>query len=84
MTPRPGAAPAAIAATTLALRARAVATTAAACSPPGDQATSRPTTTDEKWGQIRPGGFQLTLQHQAAFGGCDAGPEANASGWSAG
>ena len=21
---------------------------------PGDQATSRPTTTDEKWGQIRP------------------------------
>ena len=54
MTPRPAGAPAAIAATTLALRARAVATTAAACSPPGDQATSRPTTTDEKWGQIRP------------------------------
>jgi len=54
MTPRPGAAPAAIAATTLALRATAVATTAAACSPPGDQSTSRPTTTDEKWGQIRP------------------------------
>jgi hypothetical protein len=54
MTPRPESAPAAIAATTLALRARAVATTAAATSPPGDQATSRPTTTDAKWGQIRP------------------------------
>ena len=54
MTPRPGAAPAATAATTLALRARAVATTAAATSPPGDQSTSKPTTTDEKWGQIRP------------------------------
>jgi len=54
MTPGPAAAPAAIAATTLALRARAVATTATACTPPGDQATSRPTTTDEKWGQIRP------------------------------
>jgi hypothetical protein len=54
MTPRPGAAPAAIATTPVALRAPAVATTAAACSPPGDQATSRPTTTDEKWGQIRP------------------------------
>jgi site-specific DNA recombinase len=54
MTPRPAAAPAAIAATTLALRARAVATTAAATSPPGDQSTSKPTTTDAKWGQIRP------------------------------
>ncbi len=54
MTPRPAGAPAAIAATTLALRATAVATTAAACSPPGDQSTSKPTTTDEKWGQIRP------------------------------
>ena len=54
MTPRPEAAAAAVAATPLALRARAIATTAAACSPPGDQATSRPTTTDEKWGQIRP------------------------------
>jgi site-specific DNA recombinase len=46
MTPRPGAAPAAIAGKPLALPA--------ACSPPGNQATSRPTTTDEKWGQIRP------------------------------
>ena len=54
MTPRPQDAPAAIAATPAALRATAVATTAAASSPPGDQATSRPTTTDEKWGQIRP------------------------------
>ena len=54
MTPRPGSALAAIAATPAALRATAVATTAAACSPPGDQSTSTPTTTDEKWGQIRP------------------------------
>jgi hypothetical protein len=54
MTPRPEDAPAAIAATPAALRAPAVATTAAASSPPGDQATSTPTTTDEKWGQIRP------------------------------
>ena len=54
MTPRPGAAPAAIATNGLALRARPFASTAAACSPPGDQATSRPTTTDAKWGQIRP------------------------------
>jgi len=54
MTPRPEAAAAAVAATPLALRARAIATTAAACSPPGDQATSKPTTTDAKWGQIRP------------------------------
>src|SRR5450755_2576406 len=43
MTPRPEDAPAVIAATP-----------AAACSPPGDQATSRPTTTDAKWGQFRP------------------------------
>ncbi len=54
MTPRPAGAPAAIATTPAALRATAVATTAAATSPPGDQATSTPTTTDEKWGQIRP------------------------------
>jgi hypothetical protein len=54
MTPRPGAAPAAIATNGLALRARPFASTAAATSPPGDQATSRSTTTDEKWGQIRP------------------------------
>jgi len=54
MTPRPEDAPAAIAATPAALRATAVATTAAACSPPGDQSTSTPTTTDAKWGQIRP------------------------------
>ena len=54
MTPRPAAAPAAIATNGLALRARPFASTAAACSPPGDQATSRPTTTDAKWGQIRP------------------------------
>jgi hypothetical protein len=54
MTPRPGAAPAAIAGKPLALRARAFPSTAAACPPPGDQATSRPTTTDAKWGQIRP------------------------------
>jgi hypothetical protein len=66
MTPRPGAAPAAIAATTLALRARAVATTAAACSPPGDQSTSRPTTTDEKWGQIRPSRWG---QRKSSFSG---------------
>ena len=54
MTPRPEDAPAAIAATPAALRATAVATTAAACSPPGDQSTSTPPTTDAKWGQIRP------------------------------
>ena len=54
MTSRPQAAPAAIAATPVALRAPAVATTAAASSPPGDQTQSTPTTTDEKWGQIRP------------------------------
>src|SRR5450755_4298590 len=54
MTPRPGAAPAAIATNGLALRARPFASTAAATSPLGDQATSRSTTTDEKWGQIRP------------------------------
>ena len=54
MTPRPGSALAAIAATPAALRATAVATIAATSSPPGDQATSTPTTTDEKWGQIRP------------------------------
>jgi hypothetical protein len=54
MTPRPAGALAAIAATTAALRATAVATTAATCTPPGDQASSTPTTTDEKWGQIRP------------------------------
>ena len=54
MTPRPGSALAAIAATPAALRATAVATIAATTSPPGDQATSTPTTTDEKWGQIRP------------------------------
>jgi hypothetical protein len=28
----------------------------------------------------RRGGFQLTLQHQRGFGGCNAGPEANAGG----
>jgi site-specific DNA recombinase len=66
MTPRPAAAPAAIAATTLALRAQAVATTAAACSPPGDQATSTPTTTDEKWGQIRPSRWG---QRKSSFSG---------------
>jgi len=54
MTPRSAAAPAAIATNGLALRARPFASTAAACSPPSDQATSKPTTTDEKWGQIRP------------------------------
>ena len=54
MSPRPAAAPAAIAEKPLALRAQAFPSTAAACSPPGDQATFRPTTTDEKWGQIRP------------------------------
>ena len=54
MTPRPEDAPAAIAPNGLALRARPFASTAAACSPPGDQATSTPTTTDAKWGQIRP------------------------------
>jgi hypothetical protein len=54
MTPRPGAVPAAIATNGLTLRARPFASTAAACPPPGNQATSRPTTTDEKWGQIRP------------------------------
>ena len=54
MTPRPANAPAAIAATPAALRATAVATIAAACFPPGDQATSKPTTTDAKWGQFRP------------------------------
>jgi hypothetical protein len=54
MTPYPEGAPAAIATNGLALRARPFASTAAACAPPGDQATSRPTTTDEKWGQIRP------------------------------
>jgi hypothetical protein len=54
MTPRPAGAPAAIATNGLALRARPFASTAAACPPPGDQATSRPTTTDAKWGQIRP------------------------------
>ena len=26
------------------------------------------------------GGFQLTLQHQRGFGGCNAGPEADAGG----
>jgi hypothetical protein len=54
MTPRPGAAPAAIAAKPLALRARAFATTAAASSPPGDQATSTPTNTDAGWVQFKP------------------------------
>ena len=54
MTPRPGAAPAAIAAKPSALRAKAFATTAAAGLPPGDQATSTPTTTDARWGHFKP------------------------------
>jgi hypothetical protein len=29
---------------------------------------------------LRRGGFQLTLQHQRGFGGCNAGPEADAGG----
>ena len=31
------------------------------------------------WGHVRRG-FQLTLQHQRGFGGCNAGPEADAGG----
>ena len=54
MTPRPTQAPAAIATNGLALRARPFAATAAACSPPGRPSSSTPTTTNEKWGQIRP------------------------------
>jgi len=38
----------------LALRARACARHPRSRFPPGDQATSTSTTTDEKWGQIRP------------------------------
>ncbi len=67
MTPRPGAAPAAIATTPAALRATGVATTAAASTPPGDQATSTPTTTDEKWGQIRPSRWG---QRKSSFSAC--------------
>jgi hypothetical protein len=54
MTPRPTAAPAAIATTTLALRARAVATTAAAPSRPGYPSTSLPTHIRARWGHFRP------------------------------
>ncbi len=32
----------------------------------------------------RVGGFQLTLQHQRGFGGCNAGQEADAGGWGSG
>jgi hypothetical protein len=68
MTPRPGAAPAAIATNGLVLRTRPFASTAAATSPPGDQATSRSTTTDEKWGHIRPSRWG---QAKSSFsGGC--------------
>ncbi len=54
MTPRPETAPAAGIATTFALRAQAVATPAAEAIRPANQATFKLTTTDEKWGQIRP------------------------------
>ena len=33
-----------------------------------------------KWGQIKRGGFHLTLQHQRGLGGCDAGQTTQAAG----
>jgi len=54
MTPSPETAPATIATKPFALRAQAFATTVAACAPPGNQATSTPTTTDARWGHFKP------------------------------
>ena len=54
MTPRPGAAPAAIAAQALALRARPSRRQPRHAIQPGDQATSTPTTTDARWGHFKP------------------------------
>jgi hypothetical protein len=70
--PRPAGALAAVAATTIALRATAAATTAATCTPPGDQATSTPTTTDEKWGQVRPSRWG---QRKSSFSAVAAGSQ---------
>jgi len=36
------------------------------------------------WPHCDVGGFQLTLQHQRGFGGCNAGQEADAGGWGSG
>jgi hypothetical protein len=54
MTPRPGAAPAAIATQALALRARPSRRQPRHGLPPGDQATSTTQTTDARWGHIKP------------------------------
>ena len=54
MTPRPQAAPAAIAAQALALRARPSRRHPRRAIQPGNQATSTPTTTDARWGHFKP------------------------------
>src|ERR1017187_4260076 len=54
MTPRPGVAPAAIATQALALRARPSRRQPRHALPPGNQATSTPTTTDARWGHFKP------------------------------
>ena len=54
MTPRPGAAPAAIATQALALRARPSRRQPRHAIQRGDQATSTPTNTDARWGHFKP------------------------------
>ena len=54
MTPRPEAAPAAIATQALALRARPSRRQPRHAIQPGNQATSTPTTTDARWGHFKP------------------------------
>jgi hypothetical protein len=54
MTPRPGAAPAAIAPQALALRARPSGRQPRHALRTGDQSTSTPTTTDARWGHFKP------------------------------
>jgi len=71
MTPRPETAPAAGIATTFALRAQAVATPAAEAIRPANQATFKLTTTDEKWGQIRPSRWG---QRKSSFSGYRVDP----------